>query len=173
MKASLGVTLAVNAIALFATAAFIAPLAAAQVNDNDPDLVEVRHYRLTMDKLEKAANVSQQIEAFVAGDPAMKKRMDAEPDQNDASIDQKVRRFDASFPTVAAIVHRNGLSTREYIVVSLALMNDYMMVGMKRQGSIKSYPPNSITSENAAFVEQNFDKLQGIIAKMTPSDHAN
>ncbi len=172
MKASLGVTLAVNTIALFATATFAAPLAGAQVNDNDPDLVEVRHYRLTMDKLEKAANASQQIEALVAGDPTLKKRIDADSD-NDQTIDQKAKRFDTSFPTVAAIVLRNGLSTREYIVVSLALMNDYMMVGMKRQGSIKDYPPNSITPENAAFVEQNFDKLQGIVDKMTPPDHSN
>ena len=45
-------------------------------------------------------------------------------------------------------------------MVSLALMNDFMLVGMKKQGTIKEYPPNSVTPENAAFVDANFDKLK-------------
>lgn len=165
MKASLGVTLAVSMIAVAATAAYCAP-----VHDNDPDLVEIRQYRLTMDKLEKAASASQQMNSLMAGNPDLKKRVDAEDD--DATIDQKARRFDTMFPEAAAVVRRNGLSTREYIVVSLAFMNDYMVVGMKKQGSIKEYPPNLITTENAAFVEQNFDKLKAIADKMTPPDSA-
>ncbi len=173
MKASLGVTLAVNAIAIFTTAACTGPLAHAQMDDNNPDVAEIRHYRLTMDKLEKAADASQQSNALLASDPALKKRVDADTNSNDETIDQKARRFDTSFPTIAAVVRRNGLTTREYVVVSLALMNDYMIVGMKKQGAIKAYPANSITPENAAFVEQNFDKLKPIIEKMTPQDSAN
>jgi hypothetical protein len=50
----------------------------------------------------------------------------------------------------------------------MALLNDMMMVGMKMQGAIKEYPPNSVTPENAAFVQQNFDKLKALSRKMTP-----
>ena len=167
MKTSHGVTLAVSAIAILLSA----PLTKAQISDNNPDLVEVRHYRLTMDKVQAAADASEQVNALIASNPELKKRVDA--DSGDETIDQKAKRFDTSFPDVAAIVRRNGLSTREYVVVTLALMNDYMLVGMKKQGSIKEYPPNAITPENAAFVEQNFDKLKVLIDKMTPPDQAN
>jgi hypothetical protein len=166
MKASIGMTLVANAIAVFATAAYCAP-----VHDNDPDLIEIRQYRLTMDKLDKAATASQQMNAMMASNPDFKKRADAE--DNDATIDQKARRFDTTFPEAAAIVRRNGLSTREYIVVSLAFMNDFIMVGMKMQGTIKTYPPNSVTPENAAFVEQNFEKLKTMADKMTPAESAD
>jgi hypothetical protein len=39
---------------------------------------------------------------------------------------------------------------------------------MKMQGMISSYPPNSITTANAAFVEANWAAFQAIAAKMTP-----
>jgi hypothetical protein len=45
-----------------------------------------------------------------------------------------------------------------------------MVVGMKKQGAIKAYPPNLITPENATFVEQNYDKLAELGKKMTPPD---
>jgi hypothetical protein len=169
MKASVGVAVFVSAILTLAPVANGAPLMGGP-RDNDPDVLEVRHYRLTMDKLEKAAAATEQVDALMASNPEMKKRADAESD--DATIDQKVKQFDTQFPDATAIIHKNGLSTREYIVVSLALLNDLMMVGMKMQGAIKEYPPDSITPENAAFVEQNFDKIKKLAEGMTPRDAA-
>jgi uncharacterized membrane protein YukC len=55
-------------------------------------------------------------------------------------------------------------------VISLALLNDVMIVGMKKQGLIKEYPSDAITAENAAFVEQNYDKLQQALAPLTPQN---
>jgi len=43
-------------------------------------------------------------------------------------------------------------------------------VGLKRQGMIQAYPPNSITPQNAAFVESNWDKIQAINKRLTPQD---
>ena len=57
--------------------------------------------------------------------------------------------------------------------MTLAFMNDVMPVGMKKQGSIKTYPPNTITPENAMFVEQNYDKLMELNKKMTPPDEGD
>ena len=47
--------------------------------------------------------------------------------------------------------------------MSGAIMADFLVVGMKKQGTIKEYPP-SILPENAAFIEQNFDKLSAMLA---------
>ena len=78
-----------------------------------------------------------------------------------------MRNIDTNFPQVAAVLHSHGLSTREYLLVTLAFINDVSFVGMKKQGMIKDYPPNSVTPENAAFVEANYDKLQQIGQKLS------
>ena len=137
--------------------------------DNDPDLVAIRQYRLTMDKVEKLATATEALRKLTDADPSLKKRMEADSDDN-RSIDQKVKYFDTNFPQATAVVHSNGLTTREYVLVSLAFLNDVMIVGMKKQGMIKEYPPNAITPENAAFVEQNFDKLKQISEKLAPPE---
>jgi len=139
--------------------------------DKSPDVVEVRQYRLTMDKIDKLVSATGAVNKLILSDPALRKRMDANSEE-DKSIDQKARRIEAEFPQAAAVLRSNGFSAREYIVMSLAFINDLMFVGMKKQGAIKEYPPASITPENAAFVEQNYDKLQEISKKLTPPDDA-
>ncbi|MGA7353502.1 MAG: hypothetical protein WBX06_20235 [Acidobacteriaceae bacterium] len=138
--------------------------------DNNPDLIEVRKYTLTMPKIENLAAATDAINKMVAADPSLKQKMDAGAD-NDKTLDQKVRNIDTNFPQVAAILHSHGLSTREYLLVTLAFINDVSFVGMKKSGVIKDYPPNSITPENAAFVEANYDKLQQIGQKLSPDQN--
>jgi hypothetical protein len=137
--------------------------------DNDPDLIEIEHYKLSMDKVTKLAAATEALNKLVEANPALKKQMDAEPSDN-MTIDQKVKHIEAKFPQAAAAVHISGLSTREYMVGTLAFISDVMYVGMKKGGMMKDYPPNSITAENAAFVEANYEKLKAIGEKMTPKD---
>jgi hypothetical protein len=139
------------------------------VSDNNPEVVAIRQYRLTMDKIDKLVAAMGAVNKLVASDPGLRKRLEGGSD-NDQSIDQKVRSFDTSFPQLTAVVHSNGLTTREYVMVSLAFLNDVMVVGMKKQGLVKEYPANTITPENAAFVEQNYDKLRQISEKLTPQN---
>ena len=40
-----------------------------------------------------------------------------------------------------------------------------MMVGMKRKGAIAAYGP-SVNAENAAFLEQNWDQVEKILAPL-------
>jgi len=75
-----------------------------------------------------------------AAELELKKRMDSESSGGSyKTIDQKARELDTNFFQGAAVIHRNGLSTREYLVLSLTLFNDVMMVGMKKQGAIREY----------------------------------
>jgi hypothetical protein len=166
MKNRKGIACLVSvALLAVSTLAYGAPQAGKSKGD-DPDTVEVRQYRLTMDKAEKAATATQQFFQLVASDPTLKAKIDGE--DNDKSISDKVKTYETKFPQGVAILHRNGLTTREYVVVCLAMLNDIMIVGMKKQGSVKDYPANSITPENASFVEANYDKLTALAAKMTP-----
>jgi hypothetical protein len=156
------------AVLAISTLAYGVPQAGKSKGDNDPDVVEVRQYRLTMDKAEKAAKATEEFYQLVASTPALKAQVDAEDE--DKSINDKVKTYETKFPQAIAILHRNGLATREYIVVCLAMLNDIIIVGMKKQGSIKDYPANSITPENASLVEANYDKLTALAAKMSPQN---
>jgi hypothetical protein len=148
-----------TAVTLTVLAVCSAPAHAQKHGDDDPDLTEIRNYHLTMPKVDQFVAATTALKAMVDANPDLKKQMDSGKD-DDASITQKAADWDLHFPQAAAVVKSKGLSTREYIVVSIALLNDVMIVGMKKNGSIKEYPPNTITAENAAFVEQNYDKLE-------------
>lgn len=137
---------------------------------NNPDLIEARKYALTMDKIEKLAAATDAVNKLTASNPALKSKMDAASAGN-LSVDQRAKNIDANFPQVAALIRSNGLTTREYIVVMIAFINDVTFVGMKKQGVISDYPPNSVTPQNAAFVEANFDKLQQIGQKLSPAQN--
>ena len=134
--------------------------------NTDPDMVEVRSFPLTMDKVEKLAATVNALDQLEATDPGLKSKMDAEP-SDDQTISEKVQSLDTRFPEAAVIVHENGLTSRDYIIASLAFLNDVAFVTMKREGAIQSYPPGSITPANAAFVEANYARLQQLSEKIT------
>jgi hypothetical protein len=152
----------VLAAALPASAQVITPAA----YNSDPDMLEVRTYPLTMDKVEKLAATVDALDRLEAADPALKTKMDTEP-SDDQTIDAKVNSLDTRYPEAADVVHRNGLTSREYILVSLAFVNDMTFVSMKRQGALQSYPPGSITPANAAFVDANYAKLEQLSEKIS------
>ena len=144
--------------------------AAAQAPPDSPDLVEARKYTLTMDKVQKLIAAFDAVNKLTAANPALKAKMDADSGPN-LTIDQRARSIDANYPQVAAAIHAQSLTTREFIVVTMAFINDVTFVGMKKQGVIQAYPPNSITPENAAFVEANFDKLQQMGQKLSQNQN--
>ncbi len=157
----------VAAIALAASALGI-PALIAQNDDNNPDVIEVRHYQLTLDKAQKAATAIQAINQLIASNPALSGAMNADTSTGKLNITQQAQAIDSRYPPVAAIIHQNGLETREFIVITGAIINDVGWVGMKKQGMIQAYPPGMITPQNAALIEANWDAFQQMGAKMAP-----
>ena len=150
-----------------AAAVMLGAAQAGKAAGGDPDATEVYNYRLTMDKIQKAAAATDAINKYLSANPAVKSQMDGE-DQNGKTLDERAKNLDTKYPQVAAIIKSHGLTTREDILVTQAFISGIMMVGMKKQGVIKDYPPNSVSPQNAAFLEQNFDKLQNLSGKMMP-----
>src|SRR5579875_2968606 len=133
---------------IFAAVLVAAGTAAAQprAQANDPDAKEISEYRLNM-------GVIQRYAAFVkkAGDdPACRKCFDNNPP--------------GKAPTLDA-----GIKPREFLILTAALIGDMTAVGMKKAGAIQKYPP-SISPENAAFVETNYDKLKDLLAGLAKHD---
>ncbi len=162
---------ALSGVAMLALAASAmgAPVANGAPGDNDPDVLEVRHYALTLDKAQKAAAAMQSINQLIAANPALNGAMQANSDTTGKeTITQQAQSIDSKYPQVAAVIHQNGLQTREFIVITGAIINDVGFVTLKKQGMIPSYPPGMITPQNIALIEGNWPAFQAIAAKMAP-----
>jgi hypothetical protein len=141
----------------------------AQPGGDDPDVREVRHYALTLGKAQKAAAAMQSINQLVAANPSLSSALDAGGNTTGKKpITQQAHDIDAQFPQIASIIHANGLATREFIVLTGAIINDLGFVSMKKSGMMQAYPPGMITPENAALIEGNWDAFQAIGARMKP-----
>ncbi|MGO8932085.1 MAG: hypothetical protein ACLPLZ_07345 [Terracidiphilus sp.] len=156
-------------VAMVALAAAAMSAQGSGAGGDNPDVTEVRNYTLTLDKAQKAAAAMQSINQLIAANPGLNAALDAgSATTSKKTITQQAQDIDSQYPQIGAIIHTNGLQSREFIVITGAIINDVGFVGMKMQGMITAYPPNSITPANAAFVEANWAAFQAIAAKMTP-----
>lgn len=129
-----------------------AACAAAQSRSAPPDQKEIRDYRLNMDVIDRC------VQAFkaISTDPAARKC--GTNGAGAATLDESEKRLNAC-PAAMAHLKDAGIKPREFMIVTVALISDVTAVGMKRSGTIKKYP-DSLSPENAAFVEQNFSQVQ-------------
>ena len=142
---------------------------AAGQRDNNPDVIEVRHYKLSMDVAQKTAAAMQKLNQMVAADPSLNAALDASSGTTGKeTLTQQAQTIDSKYPQLAAVIRANGMATREFLVATGALLNDLGWVGMKKQGMVQAYPPGMITPENAALIEGNWDTFQALGAKMSP-----
>jgi hypothetical protein len=137
-------------------AGWLVPLLAAIAPAQETaDRREIREFRLTMDVIQRYMGAFQRI----SNDAGAKKCFQ---DGDAATLDAGEKRLKAC-PAAAALLKSAGLKPREFMVITGALFSDFIAVGMKREGKLKEYPA-SLSPENAAFIDQNFDKLQSLIA---------
>jgi len=152
--------------ALIAGIVLAASAAAAQSRSKkaeSPDVQEMRDYRLNMDVIQRY------MQAFknASNDAGAKKCFEKNPPGNAPSLDAGEKLINAC-PAAVASLNSAGIKPREFLVITGALIGDFMAVGMKKSGTIKEYP-SSISPENAAFIEQNYDKLQGMLSPLMGS----
>jgi len=125
----------------------------------DPDPLEIKAFPLTMEKVNKFGNASRAL-IQTGQDRAIADEV-AKYDPDSKTITATVLAMQ-KHPAAIAAIEAAGLTPREDAVLGLALMTSVLMVTMKRQGSIKAIPP-SVSAENAAFVEQNYDAIQKLM----------
>jgi hypothetical protein len=152
--------------AIISSIILLAGGAAAQKRDrsNDPDVKEMRDYKLSMDAIQRYMNAAAKVEA----DPAAKKCFDGNSPGNAATLDAGEKMLNSCPPAVADM-KAAGIKPREFLVLTGALIGDMMAVGLKKNGTIKEYPA-TISPENAAFLEQNYDKVQKMLAPLNGGD---
>jgi hypothetical protein len=150
----------IQRIVVFLFVAALAPSQSARRAET-PDGKEIKEYRLNMDVIQRYLNAYK----MASNDAGAKKCFDNSPPGNAPTLDAGEKLINAC-PAAVAIIKNAGLKPREFLVITGALIADYIAVGMKRQGTLKQYPA-SISPENAAFIDQNFDKLQTMMAPLT------
>jgi hypothetical protein len=136
--------------------------AAPQKGATDADEKEATNFRLTNDNFNKYATATTALMKVTQNDPALRKQV--EESQQGKSLAQAVTALD-KYPAITAPIHSAGLSTREYIVMTATIVSSTMAVGMKKQGMIKEIP-SVVSPENAAFVEQNYEKISALMQKI-------
>jgi hypothetical protein len=137
--------------------AFAAPRAKAD------DTAEVQNYRLTMPVVKKFERVQESLYQSIRKDPSLATKYDKTPDDgSDQSIAATVKRMDA-MPELKQAVVKAGLTTREYLLATLAMLQVGMAHAMSQsRGADTSKLPANVRA-NLKLMEQNkaeFDRIQ-------------
>lgn len=149
-------------VLLGVAAALVARPALAQSHD-DADTRAFNSYTLTMPKVEAWARASLDIykaakaKAAAQGEDAASEDEDDEEDSSNQSLDEMAARINRQ-PEARRALRAAGLTAREYMLVSLTLMQAMMADQMMRQYPNMERP--KINPANLAFVQKNRARLE-------------
>jgi hypothetical protein len=165
------VSVASATLLLFSTLAIAQTSPGKSGSEETPDQKEVRVFRLTEAKLDQYQNATKGVVKVLHQHPEIQKKMDQEStaplEKDEGEVDRSAKSIEAHIE-VSGAVKDSGLSVRDYVVMTITLVNSMMLVAMKKQGLIPEYPP-SISQGNAAFVEQHYDRVGDIIRPLMES----
>jgi len=150
-------------VAMLSVAAAAAQSRKAQ---DSPDQKESYNYVLTMDKVQKLGNATKDLMQLQARYPEMQS---GSSDYNLDQITQQIQKH----PDAVAILKKNGLTPREWVVGTRTLIQASMVVGFKKDGTYKEYPPEmlkDVSPANLAFVEKHFDEIHKVLRGSSSSN---
>ena len=133
---------------------------------DSPDQKEFYNYVLTMDKVQKLGNATKDLTELLARHPEM------QSGSSDYNLDQITQQMQ-KYPEAVAILKKNGLTPREYVVGTKTLIQASMAVGLKKDGTYKEYPPELlkvVSPANLAFVEKHFDEIHKVLRGSSSSN---
>lgn len=130
---------------------------------NDPDLIELEHYTLTMDKVTRCFEALADLNKLAKANPQMASAMD-QAEQKNESVSDIVRRL-STYPQVTALVQSHGFAVREFVVAQLTVFQSAFAAAAKKMGAdpAKLATDAHVNPANIAFMEQHeaeFAELQ-------------
>lgn len=155
-------TLSPLALALFFLAALPGPGARAQGKDT----ATLEHYTLTMDKLMRFSKVADDLGAFAKAHPEVKDKLTTDADQHE-DLDAITRRISA-MPEVVAIMNKDGLPPREFVLVEMAYLQASMAFAMKPADmpDARYCAETHLNPANLAFIRDHQTELQAMQSKL-------
>jgi hypothetical protein len=116
------------------SAAAAAAEAPAPAASSDNELKDITKYRLSMDKIDKYIAAQRNIALKAKNlSPAEKAAMEARNDNGDAnadaSLDDMQKKIDSE-PLMKSAIQDAGLSTREFVMITMSMMQSGMAAGV-------------------------------------------
>lgn len=141
----------------------------AQTTAANPDIQQIRAYKLTTQELDQWAAATRAIVAWVKNNP-QEKRPELNSLGGAKSLEDMDRRARSSAPGLVKAVESSGMSFHNWWLAMAAMMSAYSAVQMDRPGAP---PPKNVSPENIVFVKANRDKVLAAISELNAaSAHA-
>jgi hypothetical protein len=140
-----------------------AATASSKSSQDDADQKELYQYVLTLGKVHKLQAAMGGLASYAQ---AHHQGSDWDDLSNAKSLGDMVQVL-GRHPGWRALLAKNGLTPREYAVGGLTLMQAWMAVSFKKNGTYKQYPPDvlkTVSPANLAFVEKHFDEINKAFA---------
>jgi hypothetical protein len=128
------------------------------------DQKDILAYILSMEKIRKMNAATKALKEWQTKNPKAAEASGA--DDQGGSLSAKAKSTDEKFPEVAAIIKKNGMDTKEYLISLYVFITATGFVSMKKSGQIKDYTAaqGTINPANLDFVDAHWDEIQ----KMAP-----
>jgi hypothetical protein len=150
-------------ILLFASAGVAAQKHPIESGD-DAETAEIHGYRLSLDKLERAAAAGDEIMKLRASDPNLANEID-EAFSQEPPLDEHARNIDSKFPQIPAILRAHGLTTREFLIIRFALVVDIFYVESKKEDG-KPIESENVLPANVALIQKNLERIRALALRI-------
>jgi hypothetical protein len=148
----------------------LVPAAHAQTKP-DADMVEMQHYLLTVDKVQRVGEVFQDLGQLAQKNPQLASTMESESDKDNSDDDLNAmeRRF-SGHPEVVNVLKSHGFTPHEFVLFQMVLLQAGFAEAAKQAGAdpAKLVSDGHVNPANLTFVEQHKAELEALKARTEP-----
>ena len=130
--------------------------------DKQEILRELAAFRLSMDKLSKAAQAGRALESLSEIDSSLKGVAQFDKDKGSQAIAEAVGRIDAH-PEARTAIQSAGLSTRDYVLTMYCFVQSTQALLVREDKGRKQYPPGA-SEENVVFVRNHLKEINRLFS---------
>ena len=138
----------------------------------DPELLELQHYTLTMDKVNRLFDTMQELQALEKSHPELKDKLAKESENSgNESLAQAERRI-ASQPVLVGALARHGYTPHEFIVCEMTFFQAAFAEATAQQSGVdkaKMASDAHVNPANMTFIEQHKAELEALESKGKPA----
>jgi len=125
-------------------------------------LRELAAFRLSMEKLGKAATAGKILEKLAETDPSLKGVAQFDKQKEWQYVDEAVHRIDGH-PRARTAIQSAGLSTRDYVLTMYCFVQSTLALFLKEDGGEK-HDPSGASEENVAFVKNHLKEINRLFS---------
>lgn len=125
---------------------------------NIPDEKAEFAYILTIEKVNKLGEVGKALAEWTDKNGKISAEMLENKAFTEGALTERVRIVEKDYPEFAAVIHKHGMSTREYLLGTRVLVHVMLVLDAKQLGEHKAYDKN-VNPANLAFVEQHWEEI--------------